>query len=386
MMLWSELDVGSMVSGTEEVAAKLKRLKELRNLPTYDLVDREIAGFYSSLPLMKELKSDALRQRHWKQLMGVTGQEFDMDPKTFTLNAMFAMHLERYTDAIAKICNAAVKELTIETEISKLAAVWRDQRFELFKFMKGNVDRGWVLRAVDDVNVLLEDMGLNLQSMMASPFVRPFIDEVRKWEQRLSLIAECLDVWLVVQRKWMYLESIFVGSDDIRLQLPEEAKRFDNIDKQWLKIMADTARNTNVLDACSADGRLALLQELSEQLEKCQKSLSEYLDTKRCAFPRFFFISDDELLSVLGTSDPTSVQEHMLKLYDNCASLKFGRGNKTINGMVSSEGEAFDFRTPVPIEGAVESWMTGVEAEMRNTLYQISKARRRCPPPAACGL
>jgi phosphoribosylformylglycinamidine (FGAM) synthase-like enzyme len=45
------------------------------------------------------------------------------------------------------------------------------------------------------VTVLLEDMGLNLQSMMASPFVRPFLEDVRKWEQRLSLIGECTEVW-----------------------------------------------------------------------------------------------------------------------------------------------------------------------------------------------
>lgn len=64
-----------------------------------------------------------------------------------------------------------------------------------------------------------------------------------------------LQVWMLVQRKWMYLESIFIGSDDIRNQLPQEAKRFDTIDKAWLKMMADTAKNTTVLDACSIDGR-----------------------------------------------------------------------------------------------------------------------------------
>jgi hypothetical protein len=35
-----------------------------------------------------------------------------------------------------------------------------------------------------------------------------------------------------------------------RQQLPAEAKRFDGVDKAWLKIMADTAKSSNVLEAC----------------------------------------------------------------------------------------------------------------------------------------
>ena len=64
------------------------------------------------------------------------------------------------------------------------------------------------------------------------------------------------------------------------------------------------------------------------RLDNCQKSLSDYLDTKRCAFPRFFFISDDELLSVLGNNDPRSIQIHLLKLFDNVKEMQFGRNNK----------------------------------------------------------
>ena len=44
-----------------------------------------------------------------------------------------------------------------------------------------------------------------------------------------------LQVWMVVQRKWMYLEGIFIGGD-IRAQLPEEAKKFDAIDKLFKKV------------------------------------------------------------------------------------------------------------------------------------------------------
>lgn len=78
--------------------------------------------------------------------------------------------------------------------------------------------------------------------------------------------------------------------------------------------MADTNKNPKVLEAAHAPNRLETLQSLSSGLEKCQKSLNDYLDSKRNAFPRFFFISDDELLSILGSHEATCVQEHMIKV------------------------------------------------------------------------
>jgi len=58
---------------------------------------------------------------------------------------------------------------------------------------------------------------------------------------------------------------------------------------------------------------------ISAELDKCTQSLTNYLDSKKMSLPRFYFISDDDLLEILGTSDPKAIQPHLLKLYDNCA-------------------------------------------------------------------
>lgn len=60
------------------------------------------------------------------------------------------------------------------------------------------MDRGWVLRATEPITVLLEEMMMNLQGMTSSRFVRPFIDEVSSWEQKLSLVGEVIDTWMQV--------------------------------------------------------------------------------------------------------------------------------------------------------------------------------------------
>jgi dynein heavy chain len=52
--------------------------------------------------------------RHWKELMEKTGQKFEINPETFTLQNIFAMELHRFQDKIGEIVTCAVKELAIE--------------------------------------------------------------------------------------------------------------------------------------------------------------------------------------------------------------------------------------------------------------------------------
>eukprot|EP00958_Prasinococcus_capsulatus_P027403 scaffold5502_cov390-Prasinococcus_capsulatus_cf.AAC.6 len=372
-MLWAEVDIQSLAASAEELEARFRRITHLSSIPAYAKVEFFVSAFRDSISIIQKLKHDSIRLRHWERLMQVTGSDFDTCPKAFTLGNLFSMNLPDCADAVSEVLAAASKELTIESEIRKTCDMWKAQRFDLHIYTKGTENKGFILKCVDDINTMLEDTALNLQSMLASRHVGPFIDEVQNWESKVSLVGEVLDVWIQVQRRWMYLESIFVDADDIRQQLPEEAARFDRIDKSWKKIMQKTNSNPTVVDCCSSQGLLTTLQGLLDELEWCQKSLTEYLNTKRSAFPRFFFISDDELLSVLGTSDVTSVQEHMLKLFDNCASLGFGRDNKHVVGMVSSEGESFDFKALVSAEGPVEKWLRAVESEMRKTLHRLAQ-------------
>lgn len=75
--------------------------------------------------------------------MTLTGQSFDvdMDTKTFTLDNMFAMQLHKYKEEVGKVTSSALKELTIENEIKKLAATWQEQRFDLHKYQSVSEER-----------------------------------------------------------------------------------------------------------------------------------------------------------------------------------------------------------------------------------------------------
>ena len=373
-MPWSKLDADQLTAGADKFDKIRKRLQnDYADHPVFQKLATRILEFKESVPLIQKLRAGSVSGVHWEKLMRETGIKLEVNFKTMTLNQVFALNLQNFPEKVDEIVTEANNESKNEQEVSKIEFFWKTANFSVVSHRKGNEERGWLLKSPEEIKLTLEDHLTNIQQVASSRFVSAIIGRVREWEKTLNRISEVIDLWLVVQKKWIYLEGIFVGSDDIKQQLPDEAKRFGKTDKTFKKIMEATFRNPNIRTCCVlTDTRLGELKSLSGDLDKCQKSLSEYLDSKRAIFPRFYFISDDELLSILGSSDIFSIQPHLLKLFDNIKELSFNKV-KAVTGITSDEGEYFDLREPRKAEGAVENWMTRVDQEMQSTLKKITK-------------
>lgn len=190
-------------------------------------------------------------------------------------------------------------------------------------------------------------------------------------------IINTLTIWNLVQLKWMYLEEIFLD-EKFRIQLPDEALKFDGLNHKFKDIMKNTLKNPKIIMLSKMPELFVELTSLFEGLETCQKMLNKYLETKRNSFPRFYFLSDNELLLVLGNTNPNCVQEHIVKMFDNVGSLIFvndSRNNTLVSGMISCEKEIMPFKSQVMVDESVEIWMYSVLIEMwRSNKYLIKKS------------
>ena len=115
---------------------------------------------------------------------------------------------------------------------------------------------------------------------------------------------------------------------------------------------------------------------MQERLTLCEKSLAEYLETKRLAFPRFYFVSSTDLLDILSNgNNPRVIATHLAKLFDNTTDLKFKGEEKIAVGMFSSEREYVDFEDECDCDGQVEVWLNRVMNSMRAAIrHYLSEA------------
>lgn len=112
---------------------------------------------------------------------------------------------------------------------------------------------------------------------------------------------------------------------------------------------------------------LEAMEKANQMMEEVLSGVNNYLEQKRLFFPRFFFLSNDEMLEILSeTKDPLRVQPHFNKCFEGINKLNF---NDALEGlaMISIESEQVSFNEKISTEnakGSVEKWLKQVEDQM----------------------
>uniref|UniRef100_A0A671VWY7 Dynein axonemal heavy chain 17 n=1 Tax=Sparus aurata TaxID=8175 RepID=A0A671VWY7_SPAAU len=375
---WREINVEDMELECKRFSKEIRGLdKEVRAWEAFTGLDNRVKNLLISLRAVAELQNPAIRPRHWHQLMAATGVRFKMDQDT-TLADLLQLNLHCFEEEVRGIVDKAVKEMGMEKVLSELNSTWTGMRFQYEPHHRTRVP---LLRTDEELIETLEDNQVQLQNLMSSKYIAHFLDEVSSWQSKLSVADSVISIWFEVQRAWTHLESIFIGSEDIRSQLPEDSRRFEGIDADFKELANAVHETPNVVEATNKPGLFGKLEDIQSRLSLCEKALTEYLDTKRLAFPRFYFISSADLLDILSNgTNPHQVQKHLSKLFDNMAKMRFeadGEENpsKTGLGMYSKEEEYVPFNQLCDCTGQVEVWLNRVLDTMRSTVrHEMTEA------------
>lgn len=383
---WSELNVESLEDGAK---AQWKAVKSshkcVRWSPAFQAIDKNCKSFLITIPLVSLLMSKAMRSRHWDALMKITKKP-DFCPPTansnMILGELLSLNLHEKSNDVEEICDQAVKEEKIEETLIQMDSRWSKIVFTMIPYRKQGSDEEIPLLGIGEEDYeSLENDQLMIQGILASRFVAQFKEEVSEWQRSLFAVNEVFLLIGEIQRTWSYLEPLFIHSEEVKRELPEDTTRFASIDQNVQTTLKNAWAVQNVKEAFNEVGVSKNLEFVLEQLDLCKKSLADFLDGRRRQFPRYYFVSEADLLDILSNGGhPEKILSHIPKVYLSTKTINFSEDYKSEDGrpvaieFVAGVGsEICSFEPAVPLDGKVEIYMQTLLDAQKTSIFQTVK-------------
>lgn len=126
------------------------------------------------MPIIKTLGNPGMKDRHWEKVSELVG--FPIKPGSdLTLAKVIDFGLEEFLPRFEALSDAATKENNLEQALNKMQKEWGEMQFSIILYRESGTH---ILRAVDDIQLLLDDHVVKTQTMKSSPYIKPFEQDI----------------------------------------------------------------------------------------------------------------------------------------------------------------------------------------------------------------
>lgn len=368
--LWTSVQPRKLRQSIDGLITLTKDMpSRMRQYAAFEHIQSVLRQLLKVNPLLSDMKSEAVRERHWAKIYKALKPGKRYSPVSLSLGDVWDLQLSSTEAVIRDIIAQAQGEMALEEFLKQVRDTWQNYALDLVNYQnKCRLIRGW-----DDLFAKCSENLNSLQAMRHSPYYKEFEEEASSWEEKLNRVHVLFDVWIDVQRQWVYLEGVFTGNADIKHLLPVESSRFQNINSEFFAVLKKVYKSPFVLDVLNISGVQKSLERLAELLNKIQKALGEYLERERLSFPRFYFVGDEDLLEIIGNSNDTiRISKHFRKMFAGLAGLLMDQ-ESTITGFTSKEGETVSLKKPISLikTPKINDWLAALESNMKSSLAEL---------------
>lgn len=365
--LWSSIQPRKLRQSLDKLIQMTKDMpSRMRQYAAFEHVQSVLRGLLKVNPLLSDMRADAVKERHWINIFKALKPSKRYSPTSMTLGDVWDLQLGPSEVIIRDVLAQATGEMGLEEFLREVRDTWQNYMLDMVDYQQRcKLIKGW-----DELFAKCSENLNSLQAMRHSPYYKIFEEEASTWEERLTRVHVLFDVWIDVQREWVYLEGVFTGNADIKHLLPTESNRFNNINNEFMSVMRKVSKSPLVLDVLNIPGVQKSMERLADQLNKIQKALGEYLERERVSFPRFYFVGDEDLLEIIGnSSDTVRIAKHLRKMFAGISGLRTDE-ESNILGVSSREGEQVTLSKPISLTKTpkVNEWLGLLEQNMRETL------------------
>ncbi|XP_077137822.1 dynein axonemal heavy chain 5-like [Ranitomeya variabilis] len=357
--LWADVHLQINNEEIKQYSSECQIWKDkLKDWDAYNEMAQDIKFYEDVFPILHELKSKEIRNRHWLQVMSVTGSSFPLEANVFKVFHLLDIGLLKFQKQLISIAKVAKKEMDLEMKMRKVEEEWSEQVLS-FKPYKTKV-----LLAKDQTLILLEaleDAHMLLAQMLSSKEIDPLREEATTWAEKLKRVGDVLELWIDVQELWQHLEEVYNNPTNIQ-ELPRDARRFAKVNRRWTLMMVSAYKTKNVLQCCCTGDvpKEVLLRHFYQELEICFHALNSYLGKMRQSFPRFYFLSNLALVSVLSRPyDTKYLHHHLRNLFGGVSSIEVEKVEEVESEIseeeVETTGPVLDF---LSVRSGNEGWFS----------------------------